>query len=139
MQRRKRPLMDRLMDRVVADGDCWRFTGATVSGYGTLGRGARGEGNVLAHRATYEFFIGEVPPGLDLDHLCRNRWCCNPWHLEPVTRLVNVSRGLRAPGYRVTHCPRGHEFTPENTIQTTKQRHCRTCTTARRALARKAA
>jgi len=131
MPRKPRPMIDRLMDRVVLDGDCWRFTGAiNATGYGVIGRGGRGAGNALTHRATYEHFIAEIPAGLDLDHLCRNRWCCNPWHMDPVTRVVNVSRGLRAPGYGVasiTHCLRGHEFTPENTVQGKRQRYCRTC------------
>ncbi len=133
MPRRTTPMIDRLMERVVPEGDCWRFTGAiNATGYGVIGRGTRGAGNALTHRAAYEHFIAEIPEGLDLDHLCRNRWCCNPWHMEPVSRIVNVSRGLRAPGYRLSHCRRGHEFTPDNTLTHRSgdriQRKCRTCT-----------
>ena len=90
-----RPCIDRILDRIGETPDgCWIFTGAlSAAGYGVVSRGGRGEGNVFTHRATYEHFIAEIPAGLDLDHLCRVRACCNPWHLEPVTRKENVLRG----------------------------------------------
>ena len=126
-----RPAIDRVMPRVIEVGSCWVFTGAlSAAGYGVVGAGGRGAGNAFTHRVTYTYFVADVPDGLDLDHLCRNRACCNPWHLEPVTRLENVRRGLRGPGYgprERTHCKRGHEFTPENTYQGKRQRKCRTC------------
>lgn len=126
------PAIERLFPMVTADGDCWRFTGALNSGgYGVIGRGGRGAGNALVHRLTYEFFIGDIPEGLDIDHLCRNRWCCNPWHLDPVTRIVNVARGLRATGYgprERTHCAQGHDFTPDNTwTRPNGARRCKAC------------
>ena len=127
----RRPAIERLLPRCVeTSGGCWVFEGARTEGYGVIGRGGRGEGNAYTHRVTYTYFIADIPEGLDLDHLCRNRACCNPWHLEPVTRLENVRRGLHGPGYgprERTHCKHGHEFTPENTIQTARQRYCRTC------------
>ena len=91
------PPIERVMSRIqiTAEG-CWIFTGAKVSGlvpYGVVGRGTRGQGNVLAHRVTYEHFVGPIPGGLDIDHLCRTPPCCNPTHLEPVTRSVNNLRG----------------------------------------------
>lgn len=70
---------------------CWQWTGAIdKTGYGrfTIGRGR----SQAAHRFAYELHVGPILPGLDLDHLCRNRWCVNPAHLEPVTRSVNLSR-----------------------------------------------
>lgn len=125
------------MRRVDRSGDCWVWTGAIDPyGYGRIGLGRRGDGVGLTHRVTYEHFIGPISPGLDLDHLCRNRACCNPEHLEPVERIENVARGLRAKGYgerEFTHCKRGHPFTPENTIKTTRQRRCRECVRQRRA------
>ena len=83
----------RFFEMVEADGPCWRWTRATAGGgYGVFRVGGR---NTPAHRWSYEHLIAEVPEGLDLDHLCRNRWCVNPWHLEPVTRAVNARRGAR--------------------------------------------
>lgn len=121
-----RPLIERLLERVVTDAaGCWLWTGATSNGYGVIGRGPRGAGAMKTHRAAYELMVGPVPAGLDLDHLCRVRRCCNPEHLEPVTRQINLLRGVRKT--QQTHCARGHELTPENTRQTDRQRVCRTC------------
>lgn len=94
-----------------------------------------------AHAALYELLVGPVPAGLELDHLCRNRACCNPLHLEPVTGRVNRARGIgaeltRARGAAVTHCLRGHEYTPENTYDYRdrgKGRSCRECKRLRKA------
>ena len=85
--------------------ECWEWLGAKlVKGYGHffLG-GTRQEGNrrwVLAHRFAYEELVGPIPDGLDLDHLCRNVGCCNPAHLEPVSRSVNLLRGVGVGGDR---------------------------------------
>lgn len=83
-----------------------------------------------AHRFAYETYVGTVPEGLELDHLCRNKICVNPTHLEPVPHRLNVMRsdGITAKYARATHCKHGHEFTPENTyIPPSGQRCCRTC------------
>lgn len=115
----------------VSGGDvetCWIWTG------GTIGNGKQyglfivaWPKKVVAHRWAYESLIGPVPPGLDLDHLCRNRACVNPWHLDPVTRKVNLNRGLHANSLK-THCPYGHPYSPENTLVTRRgSRECRTC------------
>lgn len=69
----------------------------------------------VAHRVVYEMVNGPIPEGLVLDHLCRNKRCVNPSHLEPVTIAENVRRGYRLWSLR-THCKWGHEFTPENTF-----------------------
>lgn len=123
---------ERIRELVEIDANgCWIWQRSLSSyGYGIF---RHEKHQVLVHRYAYQIFIGEIPAGLDLDHLCRTRACCNPAHLEPVTRRVNLLRGQTIPAENAakTHCKRGHEFTPENTrIQ--KQygrvsRGCRTC------------
>ena len=120
--------IERLHSRLVADGDCWIYTGYTDRrGYG---KASDGHGTPrLAHRLTYEFYVGPVPPGLELDHLCRRPACCNPAHLDPVTHLVNVQRG-DAGKWRGDVCPRGHDLNePKNLYAHTKGvgRKCRPC------------
>ena len=87
-----RPLIERLFEKFyVDDNGCWIWTAATVpAGYGII---AVTHGVLRrAHRLSYEFIVGPIPEGLDLDHLCRVRPCINPYHLEPVTRAENLNR-----------------------------------------------
>lgn len=73
---------------------CWIWQrGLTAVGYGQIGGSSNTYGQCLAHRYFYETVIGPIPRGLDLDHLCRQKSCCNPQHLEPVTPAVNIRRG----------------------------------------------
>jgi len=94
-------LADRFASKydVAADG-CWVWNAArTGSGYGNLyvGRGADGRKKYApAHRVAYELLVGPIPAGLSLDHLCRNRSCINPQHLEPVTVAENNRRAMKA-------------------------------------------
>lgn len=81
---------------------------------------------VMAHRIAYRLVVGPIPTGMDLDHLCRVRQCVNPAHLDPVTRAVNLQRSPLTNAGR-THCPRGHEYTPDNTYRANGRRYCRTC------------
>lgn len=117
---------------------CWEWRSPVRSdGYGVFGLKVNGvQRTRRAHRIAYEALVGPIPDGLDLDHLCRVRNCCNPSHLEPVTRKENLRRGLVAETQRkrhaaVTHCPRGHEYTAENTRIYVAQGHpsraCRSC------------
>lgn len=104
---------------------CWIWPGAkTAGGYGQM-RGGPGV-KVYTHRAAYEALIGPIPEGLVLDHLCRNRACCNPAHLEPVTDAVNLERGI---GHgSETHCPHGHPYGGDNLIvRKNGSRACRSC------------
>lgn len=85
------------------------------------------------HRLAYMLTIGIVPDGLELDHLCRNRACFNPAHLEPVTRAINVRRGdapriARARQRAKTHCPAGHPLSGDNLLmRPSGWRRCRAC------------
>lgn len=126
--------IDRFWSYVDRQDVCWLWTGSlTESGYGRFSIGGRAGTVVRAHRFSYEMHVGAIPAGLDLDHLCRVRRCVNPSHLEPVTRRENTLRSpIAAPAVNasLTHCIRGHEFTPENTYTPPSRpnsRHCRAC------------
>ena len=131
----------------VSESGCWEWTGRrTNQGYGCIGVYVDGKQKFkLAHRVSYETFRGPIPDGLQLDHLCRVRYCVNPDHLEPVTGSENVQRSpltLAHINAKKTHCVNGHEYTPENTGRDAKgYRYCRACiaAAARRYQARKKA
>lgn len=112
------------------DDGCWQWKGAsTRAGYGAYG-------SRLAHRLVWVYFRGPIPDGLELDHLCRNRACVSPDHLEPVTHSQNVARIPKRISHNAakTSCKRGHEFSTENTwIAKDGSRHCRTCNRLRAA------
>lgn len=110
---------------------CWLWTGhLDREGYGKF-RGA--SERVRAHKFAYESLVGPVPDGLVLDHVvargCTNRHCVNPAHLEPVTCGENIRRGRTGCAQTAkTHCPQGHEYTPENTrISRRNERICKAC------------
>lgn len=144
----------RILERVVVDETtgCWIWQKALGGG----GYGQFGIGDTVryAHRFAYELWVGPIPAGMTIDHLCHSndptcpggecvhRRCCNPAHLEVVTRGENVLRGVgfAAVNARKTHCPQGHEYTPENTfvVKATGWRNCRKCG-RERCRARKAA
>ena len=121
------PLETRFWAKVNKSTSCWLWTGATsADGYGHI----KVEGRTIkAHRISYEWAVGPIPDGLDIDHLCRVRNCVNPEHLEPVTRKVNTRRGEGWAGQhaRKTHCINGHEFNEANTYTYKGGRFCRRC------------
>lgn len=125
-------LQRRVLARVSKDAasGCWNWTGATTRGgygtYRTMGMAT------TAHRVAYMAWVGDVPPGMELDHLCKNTRCVNPEHLEAVTHAENVARASKA---MQTHCEAGHEFTEANTY--TKKNGCRSCRTCNAARQRK--
>lgn len=103
----------RLLKKISLDeqSDCWNYTGAIHrGGYGHIGyKSAR---HMLAHRVSYNVFVGIIPDKMVLDHLCRNRKCVNPKHLEPVTQRQNLLRGegIQAINAKKTKCLNGHDF-----------------------------
>lgn len=117
------------------DGTCWLSAGSIKDDYAVVYANRK---RYRLHRVVYENLVGEIPKGLELDHLCRVKRCINPAHLEPVTHQINVERGNSGKNNSAkTHCPEGHEYTTENTHIGRKgkyvMRGCRTCrNTARR-------
>ena len=116
-------LEERFWSKVDKSDGCWVWT-AWNNGQG-YGRFSGGRGATYAHRFSYELARDAIPDGLQLDHLCRNRGCVNPAHLEPVTNRENALRGATA---TKTHCKHSHPFDVGNTyITPAGHRDCRAC------------
>lgn len=132
---------ERFWNKIVKSDTCWIWMGQiTDDGYGcAFDKGKE----IKAHRLSYELNVGPIPDGLEIDHTChtcknckggvtcRHRRCVNPDHLEPVTRVENVRRGVSfsAVNSRKTHCKRGHPLCAENVYfyNNGRYRSCRTC------------
>lgn len=126
--RRVRTALQRAWMKIEFTDTCWLWVGSlTSAGYGKIYDDTRRLSQ--AHRVMYEALVGPVPAGKELDHTCRVRRCVRPDHLEPVTHRENLLRGdtLAARHAKVTHCPRNHEYTPENIIWKGTRRNCRAC------------
>lgn len=115
------------------DGGCWIWT-RTLDRHG-YGKFVVHRKQHLAHRWSYEYLVGVIPPGFQLDHLCRNTRCVNPAHLEPVTARQNVLRSNSPCRHNAekTHCKRGHALTLDNLVPAAlkdRRRACRVCAAA---------
>lgn len=118
----------RFWAKVSQGSGCWLWLGApSSSGYGRTKVDGR---EVLAHRRAYQLLVGPIPAGLQIDHLCRNRICVRPSHMEVVTNRTNVLRGVgpSAANTAKERCPAGHQYDAANTyIDKRGKRYCRAC------------
>lgn len=129
--------MRRLWERIKADCGCWEWQGALNNkGYGVIGDNYK---VVYVHRVAFEQVFGPIPHGMELDHLCRNTKCANPYHMDVVTHRTNILRGTSPMSVqaRATHCMWGHELIGD-AFWTDKRgrRHCLTCDYRRKKAAR---
>ncbi len=131
--RKPRPTAkERFFKFIQKTNSCWIWIGARCGGNGgkaEYGAFAHSKKQGYAHRFSYELTNGPIPKGLHIDHLCKNKLCVNPDHLEAVTHRENLMRGETLPGINAkkTYCKREHEFTTENTYVTPKGRSCKIC------------
>jgi hypothetical protein len=111
---------------LVLPNGCWEWQGAKVSGdYGRYKFEGKWE---VAHNVLFLVMHGAIDRSMERDHLCKNRSCINPFHVEQVTRVINRLRS--EPGQwnaGKTHCPKGHEYDQENTRYYRGSRFCKTC------------
>ena len=136
--------VQRFWSKIEFTDACWLWTaGLFANGYGAFRSGTK---HVKVHRYAYEFCVGPIPEGLDLDHLCHNedqscaggptclhRSCVHPGHLEPATRSENCRRGNTGLNHSSkTECPQGHPYDEQNTAIYNGHRYCKTCQRERR-------
>jgi hypothetical protein len=114
-----------------ANSGCWEWHSTlNGNGYGRYWSGGAQGAWLMAHRFAYEALVGPIPDGLDIDHLCRNRICVNPAHMEPVTRRENTRRGENhvARYMESDHCAHGHLLAGDNVMRRSDgSRRCREC------------
>lgn len=130
---RKTPIEERFWDKVLFTSDCWEWQAVkNKDGYGMI---ALNRKMISAHRVSYQMYKGSIPRQLMIDHLCRNRKCVNPHHMELVTNQENCIRGLTGKinnwQKRKTHCPYGHELKEPNLLphmlKKYNYRQCKIC------------
>jgi hypothetical protein len=141
---KKIPAIDRFLLRVEKTDKCWDWAKyLNRDGYGVfcLAKAV----NITAHRFSYQYYKGVIPEGMEIDHICSNRKCVNPDHLELATHLENVRRGVARGGYKnngkhlinyqkdKTHCLHGHEYRGDNLIvdKWSGGRRCKICEKAK--------
>ena len=127
--RKRKSVLERFWSKVkIMESGCWEWqAGLTKAGYGEFQLNGT---MVKSHRFAYKLLKGEIPEDMVIDHLCRNRRCVNPEHLEVVTMKVNTIRGIGPSSKcaRLTHCPKGHPYDLLNTyIYADGSRRCRAC------------
>lgn len=138
-----KPIGERLATKYVIDGECWRFTGSTgTHGYGQMSLTLPdGRQTVrLAHRLAYESWVGPIPEGMQIDHLCRRKTCIRPEHLEAVPQRINILRSdaPSAIAHRTNRCHRGHDLTSAY-VSPQGHRYCRACRREREATKKRSA
>lgn len=124
---------DRFLKRVTITDSCWQWDALRPDGYGAfMAGGTQG----MAHRWAYQHYTGPIPDDLVVDHLCRNRGCVNPDHMELVSRGENVARGTSPSAMQAKQelCPRGHTYTRKYG----NRRYCQPCQNERRKAAHSA-
>ena len=115
------------MSKVKIVNNCWIWTSAISHGYGNFKLKNKSR---IAHRVSFELFIGDIPNGKQLDHLCRNKLCVNPEHIEPVTCKENINRGNSGINNSIKICcPKGHSYSGKDSRG---YRVCKTCIEERR-------
>lgn len=125
--------MSVFLSKIHKSDGCWEYIQVPENtGYGRITTVIDGiTVRDYIHRIAYKLYKGPIPKGYEIDHLCRNRICANPDHLEAVPSRVNWLRGksIQAIYHKATHCRHGHEYTPENTyiIPCSGKRTCRQC------------
>lgn len=112
MGKRKSEAIERFYSQTIISNNCWEWTGHIMNaGYGAL---STNSGTQLVHRYAYKQFIGEIPDKMTIDHLCKNKLCVNPDHLEIVTRTENIRRcglvGVAKVEASKKYCNKGHSY-----------------------------